>query len=596
MHLGNLRLRLGFVAVAVLAIAVVAFAVGVNSDAQDASAVGPTPTKIANDGPLAGVGDILVGDLGTNAGLFYCIAKTDHEVSTDQIKTSLQCNIDVPGQGDTGLTPPPWSDTNPALSNPSEPGADLVAGPPPPPPYTILAPSKGYGDHFPAGGASCSDVAGDPCVVTASCFEDVGSPAGLGPNIISVASIRTAEATVSGVDEVSTGVVDIYYNQNNTNCKGGSPVGTPDFDNLALFSIDAYDKGGANVNPNPAPWRPAAGGTTLDFDGDGCSDEDELDKNSTAKCGDDPQNPSDSFDPNTVDLTGIYDLTTRVIRADDGAPGIYFYCRIDVQHNTGDNTVEASPFCYTDSVASEINPQGYPGLNGDGYSGAPPPGLCPADPTCTADAFPVFAFADVDTNPTVLSGTFDKGTNLIEIEGCFEDQDGESSLGNVYVELAISAHQLPGTVDIWILQTLPNCQNGTPVGAPTFDNADTAFAMPNPDKGKGYDQDDDGVPTEREVGSGNACGRRDPYNQYDYYDVSIPRDGVIDLANDILGVILNFAPGGYPAGDENFDRPAPISGSAGAWNRGAPDGVIDLPNDILGVILQFNPGGCPATS
>ena len=31
-------------------------------------------------------------------------------------------------------------------------------------------------------------------------------------------------------------------------------------------------------------------------------------------------------------------------------------------------------------------------------------------------------------------------------------------------------------------------------------------------------------------------------------------------------------------------------------SRGSPDGVIDQPNDILGVILQFNPGGGPPLS
>ena len=67
---------------------------------------------------------------------------------------------------------------------------------------------------------------------------------------------------------------------------------------------------------------------------------------------------------------------------------------------------------------------------------------------------------------------------------------------------------------------------------------------------------------------------------------------MIDLPNDILGVILKFAPGGYPPGDENWDRPWKTSGHGGSWNRGLPDGVIDLPNDILGVTLQFNPGGC----
>ena len=64
-------------------------------------------------------------------------------------------------------------------------------------------------------------------------------------------------------------------------------------------------------------------------------------------------------------------------------------------------------------------------------------------------------------------------------------------------------------------------------------------------------------------------------------------DGVIDLPNDILGVILRFAPlvGGAPPYDVRFDRGAQIG--ANHWQRAGPDGVIDLPNDILGVILQF---------
>ena len=79
-------------------------------------------------------------------------------------------------------------------------------------------------------------------------------------------------------------------------------------------------------------------------------------------------------------------------------------------------------------------------------------------------------------------------------------------------------------------------------------------------------------------------------NPYDYYDVlgpngSLTHDGVIDLPNDILGVILHFAPQGAPPYDVRFDRGPRLTGPF--WNMTAPDGVIDLPNDILGVILQF---------
>ncbi|MCH8009972.1 MAG: hypothetical protein IIC91_14025 [Chloroflexi bacterium] len=60
---------------------------------------------------------------------------------------------------------------------------------------------------------------------------------------------------------------------------------------------------------------------------------------------------------------------------------------------------------------------------------------------------------------------------------------------------------------------------------------------------------------------------------------------MIDLPNDILGVILHFSPQGAPPYDVRFDRGPQIG--ANVWNMGPPDGAVDLPNDILGVILQF---------
>ena len=65
-----------------------------------------------------------------------------------------------------------------------------------------------------------------------------------------------------------------------------------------------------------------------------------------------------------------------------------------------------------------------------------------------------------------------------------------------------------------------------------------------------------------------------------------PKDGLIDLPNDILGVIQHFAPTGGAPYDVQFDR-GPVVGMY-VWSMSAPDGVIDLPNDILGVIRQFD--------
>lgn len=105
------------------------------------------------------------------------------------------------------------------------------------------------------------------------------------------------------------------------------------------------------------------------------------------------------------------------------------------------------------------------------------------------------------------------------------------------------------------------------------------------------DTDADGCNDESELGGDATLGGvRDPSDPWDFYDVAslggvpIP-DGIIDLPNDILGVIQHYAPQGTePRYDVHYDR-GPSAGP-NAWNMTAPDGVIDLPNDILGAILQ----------
>ena len=60
------------------------------------------------------------------------------------------------------------------------------------------------------------------------------------------------------------------------------------------------------------------------------------------------------------------------------------------------------------------------------------------------------------------------------------------------------------------------------------------------------------------------------------YDVN--GDGLVDLPNDILGVIQHF---NAKWGDDNYSLLYDVTGG----------GVIDLPNDVLGTILAFNPSG-----
>jgi hypothetical protein len=99
------------------------------------------------------------------------------------------------------------------------------------------------------------------------------------------------------------------------------------------------------------------------------------------------------------------------------------------------------------------------------------------------------------------------------------------------------------------------------------------------------DDDNDGCTDVQETGTDSSLGgRRNPHNPWDYYDVN--GDLIIDLPNDILGVVFHYAPSGTePTYDVAFDR-GPLSGPS-PWNLTAPDGVIDLPNDILGVVQQY---------
>ncbi len=105
------------------------------------------------------------------------------------------------------------------------------------------------------------------------------------------------------------------------------------------------------------------------------------------------------------------------------------------------------------------------------------------------------------------------------------------------------------------------------------------------------DTDGDGCSDAKEFGMDETLGgRRDYLNPWDFFDVYGPGqsptlDGVIDLPNDVLGVIQHFAPQGQPPYEVSFDR-GHRDGEI-LWNMTAPDGVIDLPIDILGVIYQF---------
>jgi len=101
------------------------------------------------------------------------------------------------------------------------------------------------------------------------------------------------------------------------------------------------------------------------------------------------------------------------------------------------------------------------------------------------------------------------------------------------------------------------------------------------------DTDDDGCSDGAETGDDETLGGlRDPLNPWDFYDVAGagggPPDGVIDLPNDILGVVQHLSWAGGPY-DAAYDR-GPYEG-AHVWNTTAADGFISL-FDVLAVVQQ----------
>ena len=145
----------------------------------------------------------------------------------------------------------------------------------------------------------------------------------------------------------------------------------------------------------------------------------------------------------------------------------------------------------------------------------------------------------------------------------------------------------PAVIELRFAGTSDGSAFLTPTGELKTKLTSAVIACLDPD----LDSDNDGCTNSQELGSDETMGGlRDPLNPWDRYDVlgpgaGLPTDGVIDLPNDILGVIQHFSPSGAPPYDVRFDRGVTIG--ANHWQRAAPDGVIDLPNDILGVILQF---------
>jgi hypothetical protein len=333
------------------------------------------------------------------------------------------------------------------------------------------------------------------------------------------------------------------------------------------------------------------------------------------KCGDDPWNPFDVTPP-SVDASGTYSLTAIGLRqdcnpvltglpgecdADDGdadnlsedhVPGLYYDCSADI--NQMGKNLTARVLCYIDSPVFTVNPQAAGGNDlcppapldrcGHGSSGAPPPGT-------TFGSYPTNPrnLADVDDKHTELTGVVDNTQNVIKLNGCFEDRDGNGNLGDVYVRATINLHTGHGSTNLWtgLSNGLTNaqCIAGTPPGAGSVIPLHIAKQANKAAPPAGRDSDSDGCPNKRELSDVvNQGGLRDPSNHYDYMDAT--KNGQVRV-DDIVAVVNQYFvddPPGVPDMKSNTDRTG-ISGG-NAWNLGPPNGQQRV-DDIVAQVRQY---------
>ncbi len=569
-------------------------------------------------GNLTGLFDVDAGP-----GLYHCIVRTDEDAAKLTIKSAAQCYTEFAAGVGAGEPPCAAVHSTGGGATPVVANEGSCNGHVDPPPYSPLQPTKLNGLYCPAGGPACTDpkfptpwspVAPDT-LITVGCFADIGGS--LGPNVVTVTTVANAKAQDGPVGSVSFGTAALFFGATNAMC------------------TEAQN----GIAPGPGgvlfPISLTRILTTRDFDGDGCTDMDELfaDKvGSTAKCGDDPWNPYDPTGGSPVDVSGSYDITAEAVRADVGAPGLYYDCKADIQQS-GKN-LTARILCYIDSATITVNPQaasGNPmtGVNscgpaaakfcGDGLPGAAPPGCALAAASCATLAnqgtgcptlpcdVSQYQFADVDSAHTVLTGTIDNTANTFSLFGCFQDSppagDGLGQLGNVKVLAKIDLHTGIGKANIWVVQGLANCTNPDATGKGPPIHVKLALVRQAPgDKaggcvanvGLGYtgcrDSDGDGCPDKRELGDTpggpSGGGLRDPSNRWDYFNpekVNTPHGQTVA---DILAVVGKYGKGqGHALYSIDTDRTAIIGGNV--WNLGPADGQQTVA-DILAAVKQYN--------
>ena len=476
---------------------------------------------------------------------FHCISRID-EAPDNVLDSNIACYLDAPLLTITG----------PQSALPSF--ADGNAGPPPPPPYGTAAPSKLNGTFDKA----------NQQVFLSGCFENIGGV--IGPNMVWEMHVDAHSLK---------GFTDIWFNRTIAECDAKKPNAN-DPPTLRMATVLARQ----NIN--------------FDHDGDGCSDYDELGHGkipapAKKNCGDDPYNPYDS----DADANGVISIQVTQVRADwdkgldELIPGFYFHCIANNVHDLGTNAVTSTAVCYTDNTVLTINCEDVAG-NVKGAGGcslnASVCGIAPlADASQCGDGLPgsppPAPYGDMDGSHAVGTGTYDKVTNVVTTDTCFEGVESVVQGPNIYARTKFNIHTGQGTVQIATARI--DCTKPDFADTITYPPV-LAEAAPQPPN---WDSDLDGCTDAQELGPVRAIGGlRDPYNRWDLIDVWV--NGVKDKTVNILdigAIVKRFGSVGDPTGDPlvpptaltgfdaGSDRSPPLIGSK-VWNLGPPDGVINL--------------------
>jgi hypothetical protein len=458
-----------------------------------------------------------------------------------------------------------------------------------------------------------------------------------GKNVLMLA---TSAPTTGVTDGNGDGVGDTAGDPNE--CTLG--LAFPSVSESTIREPSTDEPGLAKNTANSIPTDPSgtglldtADGLADDWDGDGCTDWDELDKGFSGTYpvsvtgpvhGTDPFNPADcdeNFNSNIfISVIARHNEPTCAAPAPTGGcattvkgNGNYFRCLGDLTDpkSGGSRAVTLRMSCYSDSPLSVVNtnytdaagnatcPPAPLNMCGDGQSGGVPPGT--TSPASGQDrAAKPYQDVDAVNYPILGGGTYDKGAGTLSIGGCFASYAAAPIGPHIYGSGAFDSRVGAGTFTVQFgITDLADCMDGPPFSS----GANACVLMPGAvckativelqskkniltggspipiQSQRNSDRDNCSDSQELRSAQGDG-GKRDPFNDYDYMN---PTNDKLNRVDDILATVAEYFDDD-PPGDIDYTSKTDRTGVPGsnAWNLGPPNGQQRI-DDILASVKQY---------